>query len=145
MPRQETFAKLAEQLALGRALVSSPLASDPVGIQVPETLARLRTANCVAPMERRGTPIGRGSAVGPMGPARTASTGHLSHLPAERERLIPPRSLSLWPMAPYYECPKCGGGYVIDAPPSSRPICDRDGARLKRASDASYERSARED
>jgi len=45
---------------------------------------------------------------------------------------------------PYYECPKCGGGYVIDVPPSARPICDRDGARLKRASDASYSRYARE-
>ncbi|MGA8302191.1 MAG: hypothetical protein WBF81_08545 [Thermoplasmata archaeon] len=46
---------------------------------------------------------------------------------------------------PYYECPKCGGGYVIDVPPSARPVCDRDGARLKRASDASYERNARRD
>lgn len=46
---------------------------------------------------------------------------------------------------PYYECPKCGGGYVIDVPPSARPICDRDGARLKRASDASYEKNARRD
>lgn len=45
---------------------------------------------------------------------------------------------------PYYECPKCGGGYVIDVPPSARPTCDRDGARLKRASDASYSRYARE-
>jgi hypothetical protein len=45
---------------------------------------------------------------------------------------------------PYYECPKCGGGYVIDVPPSARPVCDRDGARLKRTSDASYERNARE-
>lgn len=44
---------------------------------------------------------------------------------------------------PYYECPKCGGGYVIDVPPSARPVCDRDGARLKRTSDASYERNAR--
>jgi hypothetical protein len=45
---------------------------------------------------------------------------------------------------PYYECPKCGGGYVIDpAPP--HPTCDRDGARLKRASEASYQRNARED
>jgi hypothetical protein len=46
---------------------------------------------------------------------------------------------------PYYECPKCGGGYVIDVPPSARPICDRDGARLKKTSDASYERNARRD
>jgi hypothetical protein len=46
---------------------------------------------------------------------------------------------------PYYECPKCGGGYVIDVSPTARPICDRDGARLKRTSDASYERNARED
>lgn len=46
---------------------------------------------------------------------------------------------------PYYECPKCGGGYVIDVAPGARPICDRDGARLKRTSDASYERNARED
>ncbi|MFI5418524.1 MAG: hypothetical protein ACHQ2Y_06490 [Candidatus Lutacidiplasmatales archaeon] len=46
---------------------------------------------------------------------------------------------------PYYECPKCGGGYVIDASPNARPICDRDGARLKRTSDASYEKNARRD
>jgi hypothetical protein len=39
---------------------------------------------------------------------------------------------------PYYECPVCGGGYVIDpAPP--HPVCDRDQAPLKRASEASYE------
>jgi hypothetical protein len=45
---------------------------------------------------------------------------------------------------PYYECPVCGGGYVIDpAPP--HPKCDRDGAALKRASEASYELSARRD
>ena len=48
-----------------------------------------------------------------------------------------------WPQG--LQCPKCGGGYVIDVPPSARPTCDRDGARLKRASDASYERNARED
>ncbi|MCI4336179.1 MAG: hypothetical protein L3K17_03155 [Thermoplasmata archaeon] len=46
---------------------------------------------------------------------------------------------------PYYECPKCGGGYVIDVAPGARPVCDRDGARLKRTSDASYERNARQD
>jgi len=46
---------------------------------------------------------------------------------------------------PYYECPKCGGGYVIDVPPSAKPVCDRDGARLKRTSDASYERSSRQE
>jgi hypothetical protein len=45
---------------------------------------------------------------------------------------------------PYYECPKCGGGYVIDVPPSARPTCDRDGARLKRASDASYSKYSRD-
>jgi hypothetical protein len=56
------------------------------------------------------------------------------------------RACSSAPRAmPYYECPKCGGGYVIDVPPSARPTCDRDGARLKRASDASYERNARRD
>jgi len=45
---------------------------------------------------------------------------------------------------PYYECPTCGGGYVIDpAPP--HPKCDRDGASLKRASEASYELAARRD
>jgi len=44
---------------------------------------------------------------------------------------------------PYYECPKCGGGYVLGGAPSARPICDRDGAHLKRARDASYERHAR--
>jgi rubrerythrin len=45
----------------------------------------------------------------------------------------------------YYECPKCGGGYVMDVSPTNKPICDRDGARLKRTSDASYERNARRD
>ncbi len=39
---------------------------------------------------------------------------------------------------PYYECPVCGGGYVIDPAPA-HPVCDRDGAALKRASEASYE------
>jgi hypothetical protein len=39
---------------------------------------------------------------------------------------------------PYYECPKCGGGYVIDPAPA-HPVCDRDSAPLKRASEASYE------
>ena len=39
---------------------------------------------------------------------------------------------------PYYECPVCGGGYVIDPAPA-HPVCDRDGATLKRASEASYE------
>ena len=42
---------------------------------------------------------------------------------------------------PYYECPKCGGGYVIDVPPSARPVCDRDGARLKKTSDACTRRT----
>lgn len=45
---------------------------------------------------------------------------------------------------PYYECPVCGGGYVIDPAPA-HPTCDRDGATLKRASEASYELSARQD
>jgi hypothetical protein len=45
---------------------------------------------------------------------------------------------------PYYECPVCGGGYVIDPAPT-HPKCDRDGATLKRASEASYELSARQD
>lgn len=45
---------------------------------------------------------------------------------------------------PYYECPVCGGGYVIDPAPT-HPKCDRDGATLKRASEASYELSAREE
>lgn len=45
---------------------------------------------------------------------------------------------------PYFECPVCGGGYVIEpAPP--HPKCDRDGATLKRASEASYVQNARED
>lgn len=38
---------------------------------------------------------------------------------------------------PYYECPVCGGGYVIDPAPA-KPVCDRDGATLKRASEESY-------
>jgi hypothetical protein len=45
---------------------------------------------------------------------------------------------------PYYECPVCGGGYVIDPAPS-HPKCDRDGAALKRASEASYTLHERED
>ncbi|HTT73458.1 MAG TPA: hypothetical protein VMG99_04825 [Thermoplasmata archaeon] len=45
---------------------------------------------------------------------------------------------------PYYECPVCGGGYVIDPAPQ-HPKCDRDGAALKRASEASYELAARRD
>lgn len=45
---------------------------------------------------------------------------------------------------PYYECPNCGGGYVIDPAPA-HPICDRDGATLKRASEASYVLQERED
>ena len=45
---------------------------------------------------------------------------------------------------PYYECPTCGGGYVIDPAPA-HPVCDRDGATLKRASEAPYTLSARED
>lgn len=45
---------------------------------------------------------------------------------------------------PYYECPVCGGGYVIDPAPA-HPTCDRDGAALKKASEASYELSARQD
>jgi hypothetical protein len=43
---------------------------------------------------------------------------------------------------PYYECPTCGGGYVIDPAPV-HPTCDRDGAALKRASEASYSSEAR--
>ncbi len=45
---------------------------------------------------------------------------------------------------PYYECPVCGGGYVIDPAPA-HPVCDRDGAALKRASEASYEPGASDD
>jgi rubredoxin len=45
---------------------------------------------------------------------------------------------------PYYECPVCGGGYVIDPAPT-HPKCDRDGATLKRASEASYTQHERED
>lgn len=45
---------------------------------------------------------------------------------------------------PYYECPVCGGGYVIDPAPA-HPVCDRDGAPLKRESEASYEPSPLED
>lgn len=45
---------------------------------------------------------------------------------------------------PYYECPKCGGGYVFDPAPA-HPVCDRDGAALKRASEASYTLSHRDD
>jgi hypothetical protein len=44
----------------------------------------------------------------------------------------------------YFECPTCGGGYIFDpAPP--HPKCDRDGAALKRASEASYELASRRD
>jgi hypothetical protein len=44
----------------------------------------------------------------------------------------------------YYECPVCGGGYIFDPAPA-HPKCDRDGAALKRASEASYELAARRD
>jgi len=44
----------------------------------------------------------------------------------------------------YYECPVCGGGYVFDPAPA-HPKCDRDGAALKRASEASYELAGRRD
>lgn len=44
----------------------------------------------------------------------------------------------------YYECPVCGGGYVFDPAPA-HPKCDRDGAALRRASEASYILSARQD
>jgi hypothetical protein len=45
---------------------------------------------------------------------------------------------------PYYECPICGGGYVIDPAPA-HPKCDRDGGALKRTSDEAYDRAQRED
>ena len=45
---------------------------------------------------------------------------------------------------PYYECPICGGGYVIDPAPV-HPKCDRDGGALKRTSDSAYDRAQRED
>lgn len=45
---------------------------------------------------------------------------------------------------PYYECPICGGGYVIEPAPA-HPKCDRDGGTLKRASEASYVQNARDD
>lgn len=45
---------------------------------------------------------------------------------------------------PYYECPVCGGGYVIE-PAVPHPKCDRDGAALKRASEASYVRHDHEE
>jgi len=66
-------------------------------------------------------------------------------IPSEVDYFIRPSSTVLRAEMPYYECPTCGGGYVIDVLPSARPTCDRDGARLKRASDASYERNAREE
>jgi hypothetical protein len=59
--------------------------------------------------------------------------------------LLKPRSLSgVGKSMPYYECPICGGGYVIDPAPS-HPKCDRDGGALKRASEALYELAARRD
>jgi len=45
---------------------------------------------------------------------------------------------------PYYECPVCGGGYVIE-PAIPNPKCDRDGASLKRASEESYVQHERGD
>jgi rubredoxin len=45
---------------------------------------------------------------------------------------------------PYYECPVCGGGYVIE-PAIPHPKCDRDGGALKRASEESYVQNAGED
>jgi hypothetical protein len=60
-----------------------------------------------------------------------------------RVELKPRAANRLGTVMTYYECPVCGGGYVFDPDPA-QPKCDRDGATLKRASEASYLLNARE-
>jgi hypothetical protein len=133
---QETDPELAEQFALGGPLVPQPFPVRSVGVQRLEPFPG-----------RSGTfrPRGRGGPAGAVAPAGSAED-RPSPRPSRASPLLPTTfaPLEVDPL-PYYECPKCGGGYVIDVPPSARPTCDRDGARLKRASDASYEKNARRD
>jgi hypothetical protein len=63
---------------------------------------------------------------------------------ASRVGLKPRRLYGFGLFMTYYECPVCGGGYIFDPAPA-HPKCDRDGALLKRASEASYVLNARED
>ncbi len=132
---EESDAEHAEQFSLRGTLEPVPLAVDPVRIERLEPFpARYLVGGHDAP-----------SSVGPPAPVG-AAVDVPSPRPSNASPLLPTTSalLEVDPL-PYYECPKCGGGYVIDVPPSARPVCDRDGARLKRASDASYEKNARRD
>jgi len=132
---EESDPEHAEQLPLRGAFVPLPLSVGPVRVERLEPLPGgyhpRRDDGRVS--VRHAPPVGsaadvlapRVSNAGSLLPT-TSATGEVDSLP-------------------YYECPKCGGGYVIDVPASARPVCDRDGARLKRASDASYEKNARRD
>ena len=139
---EEAFPELAIKVPERRALISAPFALYAVRVPLQEPMA------ATGPMGRRcdrRTRPGRVSAPWTSGEI----TGHRTvydGLPPALPVLIKPRgpAAARTLAMPYYECPKCGGGYVIDVPPSARPTCDRDGARLKRASDASYSRYARE-
>jgi hypothetical protein len=150
---EKSFPQFPKEVALSRSLIPLPLPAGPVLIRGPEARPRVtrrggihrprRTrrdahlrARAAPPDVRLGRHGPRGSEPGDIASplwegaspfiGGQATSGEENHMP-------------------YYECPKCGGGYVIDVPPSARPVCDRDGARLKRASDASYERNARRD
>ena len=137
---QESLPEFPEEVALGRSFVASPLAGDPVGVR-PEEPASGRDWSGGRTSTRRGRPSEIRSRHVRGESARRYPFGLTGLTPLYREGVSRLGSGKM----PYYECPKCGGGYVIDVPPSARPTCDRDGARLKRASDASYERNAREE
>jgi hypothetical protein len=142
VPIEEPLAELAEQVALGSALVPVPLPVGPILIDRTEAIARrfdsghrvrsCDTGRCIEGGRRRTAPA---SANGHSLPDYAYASLYIPRPPVDRSVYL----------MPYYECPKCGGGYVIDVPPSARPLCDRDQARLKRTSDASYEKNARQD
>jgi hypothetical protein len=154
MPGEETFPQFAKKIALGRPFVPSPFPVRTVLVRREESRAgrgRLtatrsggnRYRHRTSGRDRRSsTPPRRGYHVGARAPGDISSLVRFGRSPFYTGLLLAPLGAITMP---YYECPKCGGGYVIDVPPSARPICDRDGARLKKASDASYERNARRD
>jgi hypothetical protein len=133
---EKALPKLTVEVALSRTLVAQELSSRSIGVEAAEPVGggtfRLRSRRGVRCPCLSHEPAG--------GPEPIA-------FPTLRLGVDPfiggPLIESGIPM-PYYECPTCGGGYVIDVPPSARPMCDRDGARLKRTSDVSYSRNARE-
>ncbi len=135
MTPEEPNAEVAKELALRRTFVTVPLSVGPIRVER---------------LEPFPSPRYLGIRIGTSGlPSRGAPDWFPDVQPPRRSNATPLLLTTPPPvevvLMPYYECPKCGGGYVIDVPPSARPICDRDGARLKRASDASYEKNARRD